>query len=332
MASITNTSSQYTHMNRFQANPHVGNRFRRSDRSIYIPYRNPADLRGEIAPKFAKLIKDLPHFATGASYTDLETQVEKCFEIYANAYHGHFDVVLLCNTAQRSDRDVIYNFGTISSEPGFHDMTGMERAFSSCVAGGRAFRCTDLEDVTRSFDRHMRRGALINERHWWPLMNDMAILGAIHKRKEFHLAYDGPPPDGDIWDTRENRPRVLGRELIMCLGSGYNVKVDPRTRGIILLPDSSLPLPSYHELHKLIKRAGLEDIQRFLGSARPSSPPVPPSSPYDSMSMSSRSGSPVDRSCSTTPSTADPMSIYSASSAGRSSPSDTHRMEDESKT
>jgi len=68
---------------------------------------------------------------------------------------------------------------------------------------------------------HVRKGSVLNDNFWWPFKNDSWILGGVHGLRFFHLTM-AKVPDTLIWASKENRPRMLGRELIGLKEFGYS--------------------------------------------------------------------------------------------------------------
>jgi hypothetical protein len=69
---------------------------------------------------------------------------------------------------------------------------------------------------------HIRRGSVLNDGWWWPFKNDAWVIGGIHGLKRFHLTM-ASAPDDLIWDGKDKRPRVLGRELLGLAAFGYSL-------------------------------------------------------------------------------------------------------------
>lgn len=77
------------------------------------------------------------------------------------------------------------------------------------------------EPIKGPVPTEMNRGAALYQEDWWVTLNDSYILGTIHAGKTVHLYEpDGKLKDCSLW--ARNRPRVLGRELLMLRASGYH--------------------------------------------------------------------------------------------------------------
>lgn len=134
------------------------------------------------------------------------------------------------------------------------------------------------------------QGCILNTNNWNLLVNDVVILGAIHSLQDFavwslrwgdldlgngvigHGAVpmtdsDGwPTIDDDIlWDAKENRPRVAGRELLMLHAAGYEL-VDDQNLGMYFVntdPQKVSDL-TLTKICEVASKADLASIKAYL--------------------------------------------------------------------
>lgn len=79
-------------------------------------------------------------------------------------------------------------------------------------------------------------GGILCEQTWDITKNDIAMIAAIQGEKDFHIFYQGTEIEyKDLWDEKNQRPRVLGREIIFLLEYGYKV-VTNKSTGISFFP------------------------------------------------------------------------------------------------
>lgn len=66
------------------------------------------------------------------------------------------------------------------------------------------------------------KGSISWSNNWTLLMNDSLILGGIQKNLPFYLVSKRTPEN--IWDARNSRLTVTGRELVAIMASGYKIR------------------------------------------------------------------------------------------------------------
>lgn len=132
----------------------------------------------------------------------MEPEYTYGFRLYENARRGTLGILVLGDESIRSDETLLANLGATSVEP--------TAAASDAIVGDNA-RLRRL------------RGAVLNERFWWPFFNDCWVLGGIHGGAEFHLGFSAWPDDSALWDGRNRRPTMLGRELFILSLAGYEI-------------------------------------------------------------------------------------------------------------
>lgn len=155
----------------------------------------------------------------------------KCWGVYSSALASELPMLLGSNSL-RVDRDTLANFGMLSSG---------DHSFNAPRFGGisRAVRAVWKRPVglrervpRRPIDSMETRGSILSERYWSVLLNDVAILGVIHGRRECILwdeqetrPLSAPSGTGvyehEFWDGGSHRTRMLARELLMLKGAGY---------------------------------------------------------------------------------------------------------------
>ncbi len=152
--------------------------------------------------------------------------------------------------------------------------------------------CEDIRDKSKAkhelqnFEmfNEVSSGCILNSKKWNLLVNDVAILGAIHAQQDFGIwsqryniddqtlqsmqAKNGEPSiDDDIlWDAKENRPRATGRELIMLREAGYKRLLNHPELGVYFVNvDSKLAISlTIDKVCEAASKAQLADIKAFL--------------------------------------------------------------------
>ncbi|MBS0620073.1 MAG: hypothetical protein JSS61_01260 [Verrucomicrobia bacterium] len=140
-------------------------------------------------------------------------EIPDAYQLYKNSAANPLHLTLLGGEELRSANTLLENFGTRATT-------------APCVSGS----------VLKSLDRNgcALTGSILCDKNWNLLKNDAAILGAIHARHTFIICSPTPVPHGhaftfaDVPDDllfcpKENRPRVLGRELAMLRCSSYEI-------------------------------------------------------------------------------------------------------------
>lgn len=132
------------------------------------------------------------------------------------------------------------------------------------------------------------KGAILNEQTFWNLLaNDAVVLGVIQGHKEVWVSTlkptlktdsvvsmedsEGKPTihDDVLWDSENNRLRVLGREISQLRAAGYELDPTvPRDFGFCLrCPRDKMMAASQMTLNQLCEAAEkttLEEIKNFL--------------------------------------------------------------------
>lgn len=122
----------------------------------------------------------------------------KCHQLYLNAFHGKLPFMIVGHEKLCESQEERYNFGVLATDQPFYPLT---------IEGSPT---------------EMNQGAILSQTNWCVTLNDCYILGAIHAQKSFHIFEPlGELEDKTLWDEKYQRPRVLGRELVMLKSVGY---------------------------------------------------------------------------------------------------------------
>jgi len=130
----------------------------------------------------------------------LEQEFAYGYAMYTNARQGALGMMILGDESIRGEKELLENMGVTSVTP-----AGAAKVIQGALA-----------------DQRQTRGAVLNELYWWPFFNDCWVLGGVHGKMEFHLAFDGWPADDQLWDAKNSRPKMLGRELLILSAAGYS--------------------------------------------------------------------------------------------------------------
>lgn len=126
----------------------------------------------------------------------IQTVIQEAYALHLNASAKEMPLVLLGGESLRNpkvaaSKALMHNFGIISSGAG-----------------------TPLAT----------RGAILCENSWHIYKNDAYMTGAIRAKKDFYVVHaEGKLPKSLLWDAAHNRPRVLGREIIILLAHAYTM-------------------------------------------------------------------------------------------------------------
>lgn len=127
-----------------------------------------------------------------------EELINKCYQLYLNAFHGKLPFMVVGNEKLCESQEERYNFGILATDHPFHPLN------------------------MKGPPTEMNQGAILSQTKWCVTLNDSYILGAIHAQKSFHLFEpSGELENNTLWDEKFQRPRVLGRELVMLKAAGY---------------------------------------------------------------------------------------------------------------
>lgn len=111
-------------------------------------------------------------------------------------------------------------------------------------------------------------GGILETQKWSLLANDAWLLGSIHALTEFHFA--SPFPLENLWDQKEGRPTVMGRELIGIDSVGYKIyRPYPNQEVIAICPENkkemvkNSTLPDYKNAVGKIQKEGSSYFRQF---------------------------------------------------------------------
>jgi hypothetical protein len=111
--------------------------------------------------------------------------------------------------------------------------------------------------------------AILGENPWSLLINDIFMLGVIHRACEVHLALpDGKMPTKDLlWDEKKKKFKPLGRELVILSVCHFQRIEAPECMGMIFAPPQKSEdhaTLTLSELRERISSLTVQEIQRFL--------------------------------------------------------------------
>lgn len=167
-----------------------------------------------------------------------DKEIKKGFEAYENAKTSYLPLMILGNQDLRTDKELIQNVGTLATETQVN-IKEMKHFLQDAWDINITTDAKAAKVFKKELAAHVSKGAILNESNWWPFRNDCFMLGAIHGEREIHIASKkGELPTKDLlWDDKEKRPRVLGRELIMLKLAGYQrIEHKENTLSIVLAP------------------------------------------------------------------------------------------------
>lgn len=202
----------------------------------------------EINTNWARISKDLPtwhllhpsrHTAADKYQETKDTTIQNAWAIYKNALNSNLKEMLLGDVKLRSEISILQNFGTTAGTTTTMDRGILRDGSNNKVTTQMVTKTIDTQNLAISEAvRHgeearkfiipttgsemLYKGSVLNDGFWWPLINDAWVLGAVHGLRVFHLALAEVDP-ALLWDASNNRPRVLGRELIGLVTAGYSL-------------------------------------------------------------------------------------------------------------
>jgi len=190
-----------------------------------------------------------------------KTAVQDWLTAMQSAASQRLPFIVLGTDAIRGDAEAALNFGTIAVEPASMAQKDVEAAFKKVFPGLKP------KDMRKILNTHFREGAIINSANWYVFLNDCFIYGAIGAGKDFHVGLKSIDHEL-LWDDKNNRPRALGRELLMIKFSGYSAFktkqgytfVPPTGRGADLVP-----IETYRQSIKEVR--SIDPILEFIDSA-----------------------------------------------------------------
>jgi hypothetical protein len=130
-------------------------------------------------------------------------EIDRAWRLYSNAAQAERSMLLLGGDWMRTDKPLLQNLGTTATNPAWRPKPNKR---------GNSHTAPHASN---------RKGSVLNELGWWPLPNDAWLLGGVNALCKFYLANPTMPEKQLLWDSKEGRPRVLGRELIGLATFGY---------------------------------------------------------------------------------------------------------------
>ncbi len=185
----------------------------------------------------------------------LYLNAQKMYQCYLNAKKSPF--LVIGGSDLRLNFWLIKNLGTLSLQPQYN-AEKIKSLFE------RLYPLSTLDQLIKT---HLTCGSVVADEEWTVLENDFFMLGTIHAAHEIHLG--SMPTVEMIWNPRKNRPRILGRELLMLSQAGYCPYQS--LEEIIFLPPSQvsrcLYLPEIYDEIDHVK--SLDPILEYLAKRKP---------------------------------------------------------------
>jgi hypothetical protein len=181
-------------------------------------YTNLVEFDAAVKPLWDDIKAMKPTWYKLKSY---EKEVEDAFALYQNTRQSLLKEQLLGETKMRTDVGLMQNFGTASgtrttAESGaLRNEKNAKIPASDITAKVGGLMATDM----------LRKGSVLNDAGWWTFKNDAWLMGCAHGLKVMQLSSENLRQLSDLdllmWDGSNNRPRVLGRELVGLNAAGY---------------------------------------------------------------------------------------------------------------
>lgn len=122
---------------------------------------------------------------------------EGAYSLYENAYEGNLPCMVIGADKLRSSEVEMKNFGVLSEKAPF---------------------CPP--ELASSLPEKWK-GGILCDKSWSVMKNDAYVLGSIHAKKTFYLFKEKEQLQSILWDKKNNRPHVTGREIAMLYEAGY---------------------------------------------------------------------------------------------------------------
>jgi hypothetical protein len=195
-----------------------------------------------------------------------EPLIVECHKLYENAFKSNLPFILGGDALRSGDSsEELINFGILS---------GSSHQCPRALLG----RMHELQN-----------GGILCDGSWSVFKNDCCMLGIIHSLKDCHII--GDPAElrsapEKIWDTSENRPKMVARELSMLAISSYvqavpeDVSAQVGSLLTCLSPDRarSITLKNLFDTPQRFLRGPGESIGTIQEILRPQNIPSPTSS------------------------------------------------------
>ncbi len=180
---------------------------------------------------------------------------KRCYKMYLNAIEGILPFMVVGHEGLCESVEMLYNFGVLSTDEPF---------------------CK--KEIKGPLPTEMHQGAVLSQSNWSVLLNDSYIFGAIHARKSFHLYEpEGRLPNKNFWDDQNQRPRVLGREVMMLKAAGY-IRLEHPYPSLekVLIPGADRRVGLKELIAAAEKTESLESIRVFIGYSKDPKSPLDP--------------------------------------------------------
>jgi hypothetical protein len=125
-------------------------------------------------------------------HQDPVVNAQRGWAMYEKASQNALGFLLLGDTAIRSNKALLLNFGLTSAHGVQEDR---DKAMIAQIMGVR----TGIATAARPATELLGPGSILSDKEWTPMLNDAFIMGGVNACQEFHLAEDGfhgfnPPP------------------------------------------------------------------------------------------------------------------------------------------
>lgn len=181
--------------------------------------------------------KSMPDFYKGkfGSKTNWDLEYEDGWLLYNNAKTSNFNSLILGEKDIRITIDILRNLGTTAGMDTVMKMRSTPTYLETNKKGATKKvnkLLTEEKIVPKGYKEKewatlMHKGSVLNDGWWWPYKNDAWILGGVHGLRSFHISPSAVGKDKNLWDNKDGRPAMLGRELIGLKAFGYKrIKAD----------------------------------------------------------------------------------------------------------
>jgi hypothetical protein len=197
---------------------------------------------------------------------------DECFLIYQRAFQPAKSFILGGSVLRESNPEpvkLMQNFGILAGE------------HSSAPNVVKRHKWLDDKGAEISID--LETGGVLCDGSWSVFKNDAAMLGVIHSGRSCYTSQLNTGDflksmKKDLWDSENNRIKVLGREIAMLKASGYQQVVpehQTRLHGFMYVPKDRASLSSVrmHDLVQAVDKINTIDKALSLLEFEPEAPP-----------------------------------------------------------
>ncbi|NGX38851.1 MAG: hypothetical protein KR126chlam1_00166 [Chlamydiae bacterium] len=197
-----------------------------SSRYSELVYTSKKTLQEEMKGLYADLSRETPK----GKLLPPKQEALRGYTAYELGSDTNLPFIILGAADIREDEDLLHSFGTLATEP-----QANEREVKKFLAKSLVLSPKTAKKITKN---HLTRGSIVNDSNWSVFRNDMFMLGAIHAGKEFHVVTQkkGKISDKLLWDKKNNRPRVLGREIYLLYLHGFQRIDADKNMGVVFAP------------------------------------------------------------------------------------------------